>query len=67
MDARTTSTPAPPLNAAIACSAFPVLTGAHALKNDKRPRLRLESWGAIVEQPSPENCSIPTYALSQTS
>jgi hypothetical protein len=26
----------------------------------KRPRLRLESWGAIDEQPSPENCSIPT-------
>src|ERR1700723_3860663 len=25
----------------------------------KRPRLRLESWDASVEQPSPEVCSIP--------
>jgi hypothetical protein len=33
----------------------------------KHPRLQLESWGAFVAQPSPENCSIPTQALSQTS
>src|ERR1035437_8818258 len=33
------------------------------LEKRKRPRLRLESWDARSEQPSPENCSQPPYFL----